>query len=139
MSDTEDNSLSSIIVTKYQTAADIANKAMHHVVQLIKAGAKVGELCAAGDAFIIDAVKGIYAKGDVKKGIAFPTCISCKSAICHLAPLVSDPESLWEIEDGEAVRVELGVHVDGYISQVATTVWVGVSEVSKTFLKEKSY
>jgi methionine aminopeptidase len=129
MSDTEDNALNPVNVTKYQTAADIANRALIHVLGMIKAGEKIGQLCTAGDAFITDAVKTVYGKGDVKKGIAFPTSVSIQGAICHLSPLVSDPEYSWEIQDGEAVRVELGVHIDGYIAQVATTTWVGASKV----------
>lgn len=125
----QDNQLNPVNVTKYQTAADIANRALQHVLQMVKVGVKIGDLCTAGDAFINDAVQSVYAKGDVKKGIAFPTSVSIQAAICHLSPLVSDPEYSWEVQDGEAVRVELGVHVDGFIAQVATTTWVGVTKV----------
>jgi hypothetical protein len=129
----EENSLNSVNVTKYQTAADIANKALQYVLEQIKPGAKIGDICTAGDAFINDAVKTVYGKGEIKKGIAFPTTISNGSVICHLSPLVSDPEYSWEIKDGESVRVELGVHVDGYAAQVATTMWVGVTKVFLIF------
>lgn len=65
-------------------------------------------------------------------GIAFPTSVSINSAICHLSPLRSDPEAEWTLQKGDAARIELGVHVDGYIAQVAHTLFAGASKEAPT-------
>jgi methionine aminopeptidase len=62
-------------------------------------------------------------------GIAFPTCVSPSTFVCHLSPLPADTEAGITLKKGDAVRVELGAHIDGYISQVAHTVVVGASKV----------
>ena len=56
------------------------------------------------------------------KGIAFPTTVSPRNFVCNLSPLDSDPEASLTIQEGDVVRVELGVHIDGYIAQAAKTV-----------------
>jgi methionine aminopeptidase len=43
--------------------------------------------------------------------------------------LVSDPEAEWVLQDEDVVRIELGVHIDGYIAQVAHTVFLGATKV----------
>ncbi|KAI8999948.1 peptidase M24, structural domain-containing protein [Gaertneriomyces semiglobifer] len=129
-SDTEfdENELTSVVVTKYQTAADIANKALKKVLDAIADGAKVTDLCSLGDKTIEDLAKGVYNKGNILKGIAFPTCVSPNATICHLSPLSSDPEGATVLAKGDVVRIELGAHIDGYIAQVAHTVVVGMSK-----------
>ncbi|KAJ3074134.1 Proliferation-associated protein 2G4, partial [Quaeritorhiza haematococci] len=105
--------------------------ALAGVLTEIKEGAKVVDLCALGDRLIEEACKTVYAKGKskvVNKGIAFPTCISPNTAICHLSPLTSDPEASIVLKKGDMVRVELGAHIDGFIGQVAHTVVVGASK-----------
>ena len=52
-------------------------------------------------------------------GIAFPTCISPNHCVGHYSPLVS--EDTVEIKEGDIVKIDLGVHVDGYIAVVAHT------------------
>ena len=54
-----------------------------------------------------------------RAGIAFPTCISPNHCVGHYSPLVS--EDTVEIKEGDIVKIDLGVHVDGYIAVVAHT------------------
>ncbi|KAJ3042419.1 Proliferation-associated protein 2G4 [Rhizophlyctis rosea] len=124
----DENELSANNVTKYQAAAEIANKALQKVIAAAVDGAKVIDLCAIGDKAVEDGAKGVYNKGKVSKGIAFPTCVSPNNIICHLSPLPSDPESSLALKTGDVVRIELGAHVDGYIAQVAHTLVVGASK-----------
>ena len=44
--------------------------------------------------------------------------------MCNLSPLESDPASKITLEEGDVVRVELGVHIDGYIAQAGKTVLI---------------
>lgn len=86
------------------------------------------DLCKLGDSLVEEACKGVYTKGKLAKGIAFPTTVSPNHAICHLSPTASDPEAKITLQNGDLVKVEIGAHIDGYIAQVATTVIVGVSK-----------
>ncbi|KAJ3279380.1 Proliferation-associated protein 2G4 [Borealophlyctis nickersoniae] len=124
----DENELTPNVVTKYQTAAEITNKALAKVVEAAVDGAKVIDLCTLGDRTMEEGAKGVYNKGKVSKGIAFPTCVSPNAAICHLSPLASDPEGAITIKKGDMVRIELGAHIDGYIAQVAHTLVVGANK-----------
>ncbi|KAJ3331286.1 Proliferation-associated protein 2G4 [Blyttiomyces sp. JEL0837] len=121
-----ENALTSDTVTKYQTAAEIANRALTTVIAAAADGVKVIDLCKLGDATILEGVKGVYAKKKgLAKGIAFPTSVSPSSAICHLSPIDQDAEAIAPLKAGELVRIELGVHIDGYIAMGAQTIVVG--------------
>ncbi|KAI8897306.1 proliferation-associated 2G4 [Globomyces pollinis-pini] len=134
MSDHEEekneNELIPVTVTKYQVAADIANRSLKTVLAAIKPGATILDLCTLGDNTINSISKTVYNKGAVKRGIAFPTCVSPNSLICNLSPLASDPEAKLTLAEGDVVKVELGTHVDGYICQLAHTVVVGATAES---------
>ncbi|KND02646.1 DNA-binding protein, 42 kDa [Spizellomyces punctatus DAOM BR117] len=124
----DENELSSNVVTKYQTAADIANRALKKVIDAVVDGAKVVDLCALGDRTIEELAEKVFNKGKILKGIAFPTCVSSNTAICHMSPLSTDPEGATVLKKGDVVRLELGAHIDGYIAQVAHTVVIGASK-----------
>ena len=117
------------IVTKYRTGGTIANEVLQMVIAAIKPGAKAVELCALGDQLVDEAVAKIYnkkPKGDekkVEKGSSFPTCISVNQCVGHYSPLVSEDKVV--LMDGDIVKIDLGVHVDGYIAVVAHTVMCG--------------
>merc|ERR1719502_940574 len=85
-------------------------------------GVKAVALCQLGDESIEEATGKIYND----KGNAFPTCISPNHCVGHYSPLVS--EDTVEIKEGDLVKIDLGVHVDGYIAVVAHTVVCGGAE-----------
>ncbi|TPX31249.1 hypothetical protein SmJEL517_g05382 [Synchytrium microbalum] len=116
------------VVTKYQTSARVANETLKKIVEAAVEGAKILDLCTLGDKLIEDGVKTVYNKGKIPKGIGFPTSVSKNQQICHFSPLPSDPEASLALVNGEMVRIELGVHVDGFLAQVATTLVVGASK-----------
>lgn len=116
------------IVTKYRTAGDIANKALAAVLAVCVPGKLCVELCNTGDDYINEAVSKIYnqkkdGKKLVEKGIAFPTCISVNNCVGHYSPLVSEDKVT--LVEGDLVKIDLGVHVDGYVAVVAHTALVG--------------
>ncbi|KAI9333461.1 peptidase M24, structural domain-containing protein [Obelidium mucronatum] len=120
-----ENALVPDTVTKYQTAADIANKALTTVIAALVAGAKVNEVCKLGDAAILEGVKNVYKqKKDLVKGIAFPTCVSPGNVICHLAPLTQDACHRFQ------PCIELGAQIDGFAAMVAHTHVVGSSKAA---------
>lgn len=64
----------------------------------------------------------------MEKGIAFPTAIS-KNELCgHYAPYKSEAEerekSTDTLNEGDVAKIDLGVHIDGFIALVAHTVVV---------------
>ncbi|RNC61583.1 aminopeptidase [Trypanosoma cruzi] len=59
-----------------------------------------------------------------EKGLAFPTCISVNSCVAHNSPSADDEAASQEIQLGDVVHIDLGIHVDGYCAQVAHTVQV---------------
>lgn len=60
----------------------------------------------------------------MSKGIAVPTCINVNNVCAHYSPL--DNESS-ELVDGDLVKIDIGVHIDGYIATTATTFVIGAS------------
>mmetsp|Transcript_15221 Transcript_15221/g.18828 ORF Transcript_15221/g.18828 Transcript_15221/m.18828 type:complete len:405 (-) Transcript_15221:37-1251(-) len=101
------------VVTKYKLAADIANKTLTGLLAFIKPGKQVVSACAFGDSVIEKQCESVFKSKKIEKGIAFPTCISLNETVCHYSPLLS--ESV-EFKEGDLVKVDFGVHIDGYIA-----------------------
>ena len=60
------------------------------------------ELCKMGDAAINEAVGGLYKKvKDMKKGVAFPTCVSVNECVCAFSPM----DSARTLAAGDLVKV----------------------------------
>ncbi|GFS04234.1 proliferation-associated protein 2G4-like [Elysia marginata] len=94
---------------------------------MCKAGASALDICEHGDKRLNEETFKVFKKDkEMKKGIAFPTCVSINNCICHFSPLKSDPAVL--INDGDVVKIDLGAHVDGYIAVAAHTIVVGASK-----------
>jgi len=72
-------------------------------------------------------LKKVYSKKKTEKGIGFPTCLSVNEVCGHFSPLKSEPATLG---DGDLVKIDLGVHIDGFIALAAHTVTVGDSTVT---------
>ncbi|NWU44745.1 PA2G4 protein, partial [Hylia prasina] len=97
------------------------------VVEAANPGASVLCLCEKGDAMIMEETGKIFKKEkEMKKGIAFPTSISVNNCVCHFSPLKSDLDYI--LKDGDLVKIDLGVHVDGFIANVAHTFVLGASK-----------
>jgi len=117
------------VIDKYKCSADIANRALALVVKDCVPGKMIVDLCTAGDKFIDEQVALVYAKGKMEKGIAFPTSISVNHCVGHYSPLAGDTAVLVE---GDLVKVDLGVHIDGYIAVVAHTTFATLSTAATT-------
>lgn len=63
----------------------------------------------------------------MEKGIAFPTCISVNNVVGHFSPLKSEDSNL---KEGDVAKIDLGVHIDGFLGLVAHTVVVGSTATS---------
>jgi len=119
-----------LVVTKYNMAAQLVNEIMQTLVKEGKAGTKVLSLCEMGDALLLEKTTKVFKKEkEMKKGIAFPTCVSVNNCICHFSPLKSDPEL--ELKDGDLVKIDLGAHIDGFAAVLAHTFVVGATKDNK--------
>lgn len=112
------------VLTKFRTAAEIANQALALVLSRCAPGAVIAELCHLGDSFVLDATSRIYNRKDDKgraviKGIGFPTCVCRNNVIQHYSPGAEDRTAL---QAGDLVKVDVGVHIDGYLAVAAHTV-----------------
>ncbi|KAI9105398.1 peptidase M24, structural domain-containing protein [Phlyctochytrium arcticum] len=115
----KDNDLSNPnVVTKYRTASDIASTVLKHLLQACTPGHKVVDLCRLGDSLIQEATGKIFKKGELERGIAYPTCVSLNGVVRDFSPLSDDETAL---KAGDLIKINLAVHVDGYISTIAHT------------------
>lgn len=118
--DEVDNDLEDgVVMTKYRLAADICNAAMERVLAAVGPGVRIVDLCKTGDDYILAEAEKNFRKNKVERGIAFPTCVSVNAVTCNFSPATLDDPSVLEV--GDVVKVELGAHIDGYISTSAFT------------------
>jgi len=134
MSDFEDEGEKTIaddfVVTKYKMAGDMANQILKDLIQRCTSGTSVRELCILGDQLIVEKTNCVFKKEkELTKGIGFPTCISVNNCIGHFSPLLSEPDLI--LSDGDLVKVDLGVHIDGFIACAGHTVVVGATNDNK--------
>jgi len=119
-----------IVVTKYKMAGDMANAILKKIVAACKADTSVRSVCELGDKLIVEEMGKVYKKEkELTKGIGFPTCISVNNIICHFSPLLSEPDMT--LADGDVVKIDFGVHIDGFIACVGHTMVVGASKENK--------
>lgn len=73
---------------------------MKQVLEKCVAGASVRETCEYGDKLLLEETSKVFKKEkDLKKGIAFPTCISVNNCICHFSPIASEPDVILKEDD----------------------------------------
>lgn len=58
------------------------------------------EICEYSDKLLLEETSKVFKKEkELKKGIAFPTCISANNCICHFSPIASEPDRILKDED----------------------------------------
>jgi len=112
------------VVDKYKSAAEIANAVMLELIQYIQPGQNIVDVCIYGDKLIEDSCAKKFQKVKRNKGVAFPTCISVNNCAGHFSPIPEDPAVV--LKEGDLIKIDLGVHIDGYISQCAHTTVIGL-------------
>ncbi|XP_052807076.1 proliferation-associated protein 2G4-like [Mya arenaria] len=122
--DEEPTPADDIVVTKYKMAGDMVNGILKEVIGKCVDGASVLSICSFGDERLLQETGKVFKKDkEMKKGIAFPTCVSVNNCICHFSPLKSDPDVT--LKEGDLVKIDLGAHIDGFIAVVAHSLLVG--------------
>lgn len=115
----EDLSVSDV-VTKYKLAAEIVNKTLTGLVGYAKPGMRTVDLCVFGDQLLAQQCGQVFKSKKIDKGIAFPTCVSANDCVSHYSPVTSDP-NIYVLKEGDLVKVDVGVHIDGYPAVAAHT------------------
>lgn len=124
----EETPLDMDVHSKYKTSGNIANKVLQEVLKGIEPSASVMELCKLGDTMINRLTGDCFTKTldeegfPIFRGASFPCCISVNTVVCHFHP--HTPEEDVHLLEGDIVRIELSVHVDGYIAGAGHTVIV---------------
>lgn len=70
---------------------------------------------------IYEELSKVYNKKPVFKGLAFPTTISPNEICGYYAPI---PEESTNVKEGDLLKIELGVHIDGFAAFVGHTIVV---------------
>ncbi|KAJ3357928.1 Proliferation-associated protein 2G4 [Allomyces javanicus] len=103
------------VMGKYRLAADICNAVMRELLELVVPGASTADLCQHGDDLIVQKCAAAGFKS-VRKGVALPTSVNVNNTVQHYAPVADDDENHpgYVLQENDLVKVELGVHIDGY-------------------------
>lgn len=118
------------VVDKYKLAGEVVNKTLQTIIQGCVPGASVKELCLKGDNMLTqDAERKYKHEEGMKKGVAFPTCLSVNNCICHFSPARNDPDYL--LKENDVVKIDMGAHIDGFIAVSAHTIVVGATPENK--------
>jgi len=93
----------------YIKAGRIAKEVREEARKIVRKGASVLQICETVEKLIID-------KGG---NLAFPCNICINEAAAHYSP---PPGGKKMVPEGSLVKVDLGVHIDGYIADTATSI-----------------
>jgi len=94
---------------KYREAGIVAHEALVKAVSMVELGVKLVDICEAAENYILQ--QGL--------GISFPLNISLDN---HAAHYTSPPDDENVIGEKSIVKLDLGAHKDGYVSDTAFTV-----------------
>ncbi len=101
--------ISEEVVEKYLRAGSIASRVRREAESLVRPGLSLVKLAEA----IEERIRELGGQP------AFPVNISINDVAAHYTPI---PEDQSVIPDSSVVKIDIGVHVDGYIADTATTI-----------------
>jgi methionyl aminopeptidase len=104
------------ILNKYLEAGKIAKECRDFAAGKVKAGAKILDV-------VVESEHKVLSMG---AEIAFPLNISINEAAAHDTASPGDERVF---KSGDVVKVDMGVHIDGYIADTAVTVDLGKNDL----------
>ena len=113
------------VLEKFQTAGKIAQNVLAELIAKSVAGADIHELCVFGNNRINEECSKVYLQKKISKGVAFPVSIAPNDICGHFSPLKDESPKLAE---GDLVKIDLGVHVDGFPALIAHSFIVGTTK-----------
>lgn len=129
------NQLSPEVLEKYRLAGQIAQTALLHVESLLldcinsapeydNKRLSIGEICRNGTVFLQQLIDGVFRKSVQEKGIAIPVRLEKAEFVDGVSPEDGDTFQGGFLEDGDLVKIVLGVYIDGYTAMGSHTVVV---------------
>ncbi len=97
------------IAEQYRRSGSITREIRRQVPDYVRPGTKYVEICRRVE-------EGIRALGGAP---AFPTGIGVNQVTAHYSPQTGDPSV---VREGDLVKVDFGVHVEGYVTDTAVSV-----------------
>ncbi|HIE14181.1 TPA: type II methionyl aminopeptidase [Candidatus Bathyarchaeota archaeon] len=97
------------VIEKYIRAGKIASKVREEMKRMVKEGMALIDVCEKAEKLILD----------LGGKPAFPCNISINEVAAHYT---SPPGDALTIPEKSIVKIDIGVHVDGYIADTATTI-----------------
>lgn len=149
------NVLQDSVLDKYRSAGQITQTALRFVAGLINdsyhkgssARVAIHDLCLLGDSFMDTCLESSFKNKVAERGIAHPTTIDIDEIASGWCPEVDDADQLRSansgvppeasgsyrsadgyLAPGDVVKITLGVHIDGYTTQVSHTMVVYPTE-----------
>lgn len=116
---------------KYKTAGFIATKTVDEIIKKIKHNTKLLDLYLFGNEFIMKECEKVF-KEIKYKGIAFPVCLSLNNIAGHHIPKENE-----KILEGDILKIELGVHIDGYPAFITYSMILNESGSVKNKIDDK--
>ncbi len=111
------------VLDKYIKAGKIVQEVKQHAKTLIKEGGSLAlDIAEKIDAKIIE----------LGGRPSFPTDVSINEIAAHYCPTFNDKTVL---KKGDLVKLDIGVHVDGYLVDTAVTVSVGKNEENEKLIR----
>jgi methionyl aminopeptidase len=111
------------LLAKYKLAGEITAKARNYGASLIKPGVKLLDVCNAVDAKI----------AELGGQPAFPAQVSRNKIAAHYCPSADDETVFLK---GDIIKLDVGVHIDGYVGDSAVTIDLGGNEELTNASKE---
>jgi methionine aminopeptidase len=102
-------------IKKYKAAGLIATKTVNKILGNAKVGCKLIDLCTIGNEFVLTECNSIY-ETIKHKGLSFPICLSVNEIAGYYMP-----ESTDILKNGDILKVELGIHIDGFCAPICYT------------------
>ena len=106
---TEEEKREETPLDKYRKAGRIAKQVLEEISAKIRVGARLVDLCEEAEARIME----------LGGRLAFPTNVALNEVAAHYS---SPEEDQTIIKEGDVVKLDVGVHIDGYIADTAVTV-----------------
>lgn len=113
------------ILQKYQKAGEIATSILKVCILHATPGTSISFLCHHADKLIVAQTQSCGAK---ESGVALPTTVCVNNCVSNYAPLpceAGDEAQDLLLRAGDLAKIELGVHIDGYVATAAHTFFVG--------------
>lgn len=77
---------------------------LKQLIEKCVADASVISICEFGDNLINEETSKVFKKEkEIKKGIAFPTCISINNCVCNFSPLKSEKDII--LKNGDLIKM----------------------------------